>query len=396
MLKNEEKSATEGEGTRKRVPRLGLLDALRIAAALLVVLYHYTAWGHQHWGKDVSDAWPILSQFTIYGSIGVQLFFLISGFVILMSVQGKGLIAFIGSRLGRLYPAYWLAVAAAAVLTFGIWPEMRDGRSAGDIAPNLTMAQAGMGVRDLDGVYWTLWVELRFYIILAVLVAFRKVSERAIMALSLIWPLLGVFLHLIDASKAQEWVMGQYAPLFAIGMITFLMYQGKQTSLRWGLIAFNAVLASYYTGVKGHKDASFLSGVDIPAWHFSLLTLGCIAILLLCTLTRLRTVHAKWMVSAGALTYPLYLIHQLWGWWIIELFSAHINKYLLLLLTVLTMLGLSYLVARFVEKPVGLWLRKEFVRGASLLSARLRALAAAGEPKAMPPRKYHPHWHQIR
>jgi len=50
--------------------------------------------------------------------IGVQLFFLLSGFVILMSVQGKNLIHFIGSRLGRLYPAYWLAVIAAAVLTF--------------------------------------------------------------------------------------------------------------------------------------------------------------------------------------------------------------------------------------------------------------------------------------
>lgn len=380
----------------KPAPRLGLLDALRIAAALIVVLYHYTAWGHQHWGRDIEQAWPILSQFTIYGSIGVQLFFLISGFVILMSVQGKGLISFLGSRLGRLYPAYWLAVAAAALLTFEIWPDIKDGRTSEDIVPNLTMAQAGMGVRDLDGVYWTLWVELRFYLILAVLVAFRLVSDKIILGLSLLWPLLGLYLHLTGSAKVLEWIMGQYASLFAIGMITFLMYRGKQTPWRWALLGFNAALASYFTGIKGHKDASYLSGVDIPAWHFSLLVLGCIALLLLCALTPLRSIHARWMVTAGMLTYPLYLFHQLWGWWLIERFSAVLNKYALLAITVVTMLMLSYLIARFVEKPVGLWLRNEFIRSASWVSAKLRELVPANGLRATPEQKYQPQWRQIR
>lgn len=396
MLSNEVKTVSESQRSAKRAPRLGLLDALRILAALVVVLYHYTAWGHQHWGTPVSEAWPVLSHFTIYGSIGVQLFFLISGFVILMSVQGKGLISFIASRLGRLYPAYWLAVVAAAVLTFGIWPEIRDGRTTEDIAPNLTMAQAGMGVRDLDGVYWTLWVELRFYIILAVLVALRKVTDKVILGLSFLWPVLGVVLHLIEAPKAQEWVMGQYAPLFAIGMIVYLMYRGERTGLRWGLLAFNTVLACYFTGIKGAKDASYLSGMEIPAWHFSLLTLVCVGLLLLCTLTPLRSVHARWMVTAGMLTYPLYLFHQLWGWWLIEIFSGALNKYVLLALTILTMLGLSYVVARFVEKPAGLWLRNEFTRLASTLESTLRTVHRNRRAQAITEPKYLPLWRQIR
>lgn len=378
------------------MPRLGLLDALRIVAALVVVLYHYTAWGHNHWGEGALQAWPILSQFTIYGSIGVQLFFLISGFVILMSVQGKGLIQFVGSRLGRLYPAYWLAVAAAALLTFKLWPDAKDGRTEGDIVPNLTMAQAGMGVRDLDGVYWTLWVELRFYVILAVLVAFGLVKDRAILWLSLLWPLLGLYLHITHASKVQEWVMGQYAPLFAIGMVTFLMYQGKQTRWRWLLVVFNAALASYYTGIKGRKDSDFLSGVDIPAWHFSVLALGCIALLLLCTLTPLKGIHARWMVTAGMLTYPLYLFHQLWGWWMIEQFNAVLNKYALLAVTVALMLALAYLVARFIEKPAGLWLRNEFIRSATWLTQKLREIGASTGVRAIPERKYRPVSRQIR
>ncbi|MCW4464144.1 acyltransferase [Glutamicibacter sp. MNS18] len=390
MLTNERSSALNP------TPRLGLLDALRIVAALVVVLYHYTAWGHQHWGEGALEAWPILSQFTIYGSIGVQLFFLISGFVILMSVQGKGLIQFIGSRLGRLYPAYWLAVAAAALLTFRLWPAAKDGRTTQDIVPNLTMAQAGMGVRDLDGVYWTLWVELRFYLILAVLVAFGLVRDRVILWLSLLWPVLGLYLHISNATKAQEWVMGQYAPLFAIGMVTFLMHRGMQTPWRWLLIAFNTVLACYFTGVKGRKDSDFLSGVDIPAWHFSVLVLGCIVLLLLCTLTPLKTVHARWMVTAGMLTYPLYLFHQLWGWWMIEQFSSVLNKYVLLTLTVVLMLALAYLVARFIEKPAGLWLRNEFIRSATWLTRKAGEAAAASAAWITPARKYQPLSRQIR
>ncbi|WP_347037637.1 acyltransferase family protein [Glutamicibacter halophytocola] len=89
------------------------MDALRITAALIVVFYHYTAWGHDHWGTKAPEFWPVLSEFTRYGQLGVRLFFLISGFVILMSLQGKNVIGFIGSRVGRLYPAYWLAVIAA-------------------------------------------------------------------------------------------------------------------------------------------------------------------------------------------------------------------------------------------------------------------------------------------
>ncbi|MGO2484456.1 MAG: acyltransferase family protein, partial [Glutamicibacter ardleyensis] len=66
-------STTQTQETKKTGARLGLLDGLRISAALIVVLYHYTAWGHSHWGLKAPDAWPILSQFSRYGLIGVQL-----------------------------------------------------------------------------------------------------------------------------------------------------------------------------------------------------------------------------------------------------------------------------------------------------------------------------------
>lgn len=362
-------SNIEVQSAKKTGARLGLLDALRITAAVVVVLYHYTAWGHGYWGTLAPKEWPILSQFTRYGAIGVQLFFLISGFVILMSVQGKSLTQFVGSRLGRLYPAYWVAVIAAAILTFKIWPQVKDGRTSDDIVPNLTMAQDALGVRDLDGVYWTLWVELRFYILLGLLLVFRLIKNKHIMWLAFLWPSLGVILHHAGKDKAQEWIAGQYAALFAAGMVIFLIYKHGHTISRWLLLLFNTVIAAYFTGIKGRADSAYLSKLDVPAWHFSVLAVACVALLALCALTRLNRVQAKWLVVAGSLTYPLYLFHQLWGWWMIDQLSDVMNKYVLLALTIVVMGTVAYLVARFIEKPVGLWLRNESIKGLSAVSA---------------------------
>lgn len=388
-------SKTVATQTHKPAPRLGLLDALRITAALIVVLYHYTAWGHEYWGTKAAEYWPVLSEFTRYGQLGVQLFFLISGFVILMSLQGKNVIGFIGSRVGRLYPAYWLAVIAAAVISLRIWPTGNEGRSANDILPNLTMMQAGFGVTDMDGVYWTLWVELRFYILLAVLLAFGLVKNRHILWLAGIWPALGLYLHFTNLDSLQEWIAGEYAALFAAGMVLYLIYQSGHSALRWAMVAGNTAIAAYFTGIKGRKDADFLSGLDIPAWHFQLLAVLCVVLLAVCTLTPLKNVQGKWLAVAGSLTYPLYLIHQLWGWWLINQLHDVVNKYVLLAGLMVLMLFVAYLVARYVEQPFGLPLRNATING--LTMARSWAKKALAKPElAIPESKYQQSWHQIR
>lgn len=368
---------------------------MRITAAMIVVLYHYTAWGHEHWGSKAAEYWPVLSEFTRYGQLGVQLFFLISGFVILMSLQGKSVIGFIGSRVGRLYPAYWLAVIAAAVISLKIWPSGNEGRTGSDILPNLTMMQEAFNVQDMDGVYWTLWVELRFYILLGVLLALGFVKNRHIMWLSAIWPGIGLYLHFTGMDEANKWIAGQYAALFAAGMVLFLIYQSGHSAARWLLVGLNTVVAAYFTGIKGRNDADFLSGLDVPAWHFQMLTVLCVVLLAVCTLTPLKHIQAKWLAVAGSLTFPLYLFHQLWGWWMIEKLHGTVNRYVLLIGIILLMLGWAYLVARFVEKPVGLPLRNATIMG--LTKATASAKKALAKPEVLiPESKYQQSWHQIR
>lgn len=109
---------------------------------------------------------PTAFPFAAYGWLGVELFFLISGFVICMSCWGRSVGDFFTSRVTRLYPAYWFAVLATTAVLLLIpggqkplpWP---------DVLTNLTMLQEPLGVRMVDGVYWTLFAELRFYLLFA-------------------------------------------------------------------------------------------------------------------------------------------------------------------------------------------------------------------------------------
>lgn len=89
--------------------RLYALDAVRITAALVVVLYHYVALGTA-WGlSGTQHLFPALRPFALYGWLGVEIFFIVSGFVICMSAWGRTVGDFATSRISRLFPAYWAA-----------------------------------------------------------------------------------------------------------------------------------------------------------------------------------------------------------------------------------------------------------------------------------------------
>ena len=137
--------------------RIEELDGLRGLAAIAVVLFHYTTRYSEIYGRETG----LPFEFP-YGNLGVELFFGISGFVIFMTLdRTRSLGDFVVSRVSRLYPAYWAAIilTTAVVNLEGMTEFMR---SPFEITVNFTMLQSFVGVRAVDGVYWTLAVELAF------------------------------------------------------------------------------------------------------------------------------------------------------------------------------------------------------------------------------------------
>ncbi|MFM9069022.1 MAG: acyltransferase family protein, partial [Planctomycetota bacterium] len=94
--------------------RMRQLDGLRGVAAIFVMLMHYTV----AYDNLIGHQTPMLLKFP-RGGIGVHVFFMLSGFVIFMSLdRARNLLDFIVSRFARLYPAYWTALLITLLVTF--------------------------------------------------------------------------------------------------------------------------------------------------------------------------------------------------------------------------------------------------------------------------------------
>jgi peptidoglycan/LPS O-acetylase OafA/YrhL len=368
--------------------RLRVLDGLRFVAALAVVLFHFTGRDSIAWPEGVRQVFPFLSRITVYGGFGPYLFFMISGFVVLMSAWGRPVHAFVASRVGRLYPAYWVAVLLTAAVLF-LNQGLIDGWGSlgpSGVAMNLTMFQSAFGVPHVDGVFWTLWVELKFYLLLALL-AMAGITRGRLLALCLVWPVAGALAAQAGSRLLVAALEPVYAPFFCIGILLYLVHREGWSASAGLLLALNYCFAlytcsSYFVpwtlGVAG-SGISF-RGVAV------LLTLSILAIGL-ATLTRLDRLDWRWLTFLGALTYPLYLVHQVPGWVLIHRLAPVLPAYVTVGLVLVVVLAAACLVHRFVERPVGGRLRRAVERDLARNGARAprsRHAAAVPSSRAVP------------
>jgi peptidoglycan/LPS O-acetylase OafA/YrhL len=158
-------------------PRLAWLDALRGWAAVVVAAFHVS--------PHVLGAERHLRIFEIIdlGKYGVLLFFLVSGYVIPMSLERHGdLRRFWAGRLLRIYPAYLFAVlvtiglGAAGIMRM---PGQLAGETTASVLGHLSMLQDLIGTRGVLRPFWTLSFEMVFYLVVAGLFAWRRHRDSA-------------------------------------------------------------------------------------------------------------------------------------------------------------------------------------------------------------------------
>ena len=344
-----------------RTGRLGMLDVLRFVAAAAVVGFHFLARDSPAWGGAVPDEVAGAGQWAAYGRLGVPLFFVISGFVILMSSWGRDVPDFVASRVGRLYPAYWVSVALSVVISFVLWPpyaEFFGGReSASDAVLNLTMVQQAFGAPSVNGVYWTLWYEARFYLLVALLMLVGMTRGR-ILAFAALWPVAGAIADQAGSELLTTLLLPTYAPFFAGGMLLYVIYRDGHDRGTWLLVGLQAVMALHYS-LRIHENAlTVLTPFAPSSAVIAVLTLACFGLVALATLTRVAHWNARWMVAAGALTYPIYLLHENLGWLVIAKLRGTLGAWGAIGVAVVVALVASWLLHRLVERPFGPVLRR--------------------------------------
>jgi peptidoglycan/LPS O-acetylase OafA/YrhL len=362
------------DGTRG--PRLEVLDGLRFAAAMAVVAYHYTTMDRV-WHRRTAEIFP--AQAAAYGWLGVHLFFLISGFVIGMSGWGRGAGAFLVSRAVRLYPAYWLSVlVAAAVATF--WPYLHPPPGVSATLVNLTMFQEAVGVAPVAEVYWTLWAELRFYLLFSLLVWWGP-TRRRVTGFCVAWLGAatvakaavpgGTLLHVV--------LMTDHAPLFAGGLGCCLVHRFGPSLLSWGIVAYSFALSVPAVLYRAGLEAT--PGYPTPPRWLAVVLLGaCFAVLAAVALGWLRRVRGRALVVLGALTYPLYLLHLEVGGPVLYHWQWTVPPALLVAVVTAAVLVLAWLVHRYVERPVSTLLRRALGSAVADVAADGTAVGRGGGP----------------
>ncbi|MFB7950471.1 acyltransferase family protein [Kitasatospora phosalacinea] len=353
--------APGGRGARR--PRLYVLDGLRLLAALAVVLYHYTGQDAQPtvWGGTAAHLMPRLHALTKYAWTGVELFFLISGFVICMSCWGRPLGDFATSRITRLFPAYWFAVLATATAIFVARPSWAGRILSGsyrNVIANLTMTQGGLGGVHVDGVFWTLWVELRFYILFGLLLI-GGLTYRKVVAFCAGWTILSVYLVSADSPLLDTVFFPQYSSYFVAGVAMFLVHRFGPTLINLGLVGVSWALSAWHIWAT----VSRLTWLSLSYTRTLALITVFYLVMLAVALGRFNRIQWKWLTTAGALTYPLYLIHEYPGWILIHHFRRSMGPYALVATVVAVMLVYAWLVHRLVERPLAPLLKRGIERG---------------------------------
>jgi peptidoglycan/LPS O-acetylase OafA/YrhL len=338
-------AAAEG----KAASRVIVLDGLRFMAATMVVLYHYVGVprskiGKQGtaevlaWGTSASRVFPhALNVLAGFGWTGVEMFFIISGFVICMSGWGRRPADFFISRVVRLVPAYWAAIA----LTGGVlvaFPRLTGGIRPSMVLTNLSMVQGAYGVPNLNPAFWTLFIELKFYLLFG-LAAIGGVTYRRMVTFCVLWSVGSIAAVGSHNSVLALLMSPRYSPYFIAGIAFYLIHRFGSNLLLWAIVIYSWLL-------------TLDNPRAYPRWEVTVLLTSFFVIMALVATHRLDWIRWRWLTLAGALTYPLYLIHQDVGFTVIAYLHGRVPAPLLAAATFAAMLALAWLIHRAVERPI--------------------------------------------
>lgn len=289
--------------------RFVFLDALRGLAALAVVLYHAYEGGH------IAGLAPFLPGWLLtalgHGSLGVAVFFVLSGFVISHSVEGDRVTpAYFGRfmlrRSLRLDPPYWVAIVLAlgfAELAARVLPDQPAPLvTPVQLAAHLFYLQEFLREPEINVVFWTLTYEVQFYLVYVLILALTHndpsqplMGRRTALALgagaliSLLWP---------TGILQQPPIPGLFLPLW----FGFLLGAGAYRCWRCPRLAPVFLLYVAIIGISGAlRGDAFATACALTA----LLLWGAAV-----TGAIYRALGWRWLQFLGAISYSLYLTHN--------------------------------------------------------------------------------------
>ena len=353
----------ESEPDRRQI--LGI-DLLRFLAAMLVAVYHLA---FASWASPVSstdrfgmnfDLFRPAARFFDFGWIGVEIFFVISGFVIAYSAERASAAGFFQSRVLRLGPGAWICSTFTLVAVLPILPDTHE------LLRGYLHSMIFWPLDPwIDGVFWTLPIEIAFYaVILAALALDRFRSVGVIAAViglgsALFWaaylvradlpPPLGGIVDALGRKRIGEVFFFQYGCFFALGTLLWLVLATRATLARLLLMAPILAGCLACVVVKTVEGSAYMGVAISPAAPLAAFLLSVGAIVASVRWNRHLHRGTRWPAVArrlGLMTYPLYLLHNLIGALVMSSLARVIHPVAALLAALAVILALAWVAER--------------------------------------------------
>jgi peptidoglycan/LPS O-acetylase OafA/YrhL len=351
---------------------MGHIDSLRGIAALLVAVFHIAQYFMAY--PSVAAHGDLLSEVSHqlgFGRLGVIVFFAISGFVICPTLRGdhySGVRRFAISRFFRLFPAFWTSMLLVIVVNQFVIASPLNMRQ---VLGNIPMFYTLFGVEPLLGVYWTLEVELIFYLLCVALFLVGWLHQPVVL-FSFTMVLMGI----------SEWIFSH--PDIRYGITTSMRGAWVWTFLPWNLaiMFWGGLFRMWYDNPGERTDLGRISvplaflvftsliaivmrpTLLIATWivqdklwaiHEMLPIILGVGLFVLCVkYVELKNRFLAWL---GTISYSLYLLHIVVIEIMIKVFSTYYPQWMGFHLGVYVLIGiaatilLSALVYYAIEKP---------------------------------------------
>lgn len=352
-------------------PHFICVDFLRFMAASLVMFYHLLYLSHAREGGVYQLSGGLISlpdatPYTYWGWVGVQIFFVISGFVITFSAYNGTAYQFFVNRFVRLMPGIWICASLSYLLAV-IFLEINPLNS---YLKTLILHPLGPWI---DPVYWTIGIEVSFYLVVLLLLMGKQLRSLPWLAigigiLSLVYSVLHLLAYLVpeisflsaadfkDGNRAQQLLLIQHGSYFAIGILLSYYFMDKNKHYFFWIITF--LVASCIQIIAYNFDENIKVDDTHNAITPILMWLGAMAFMIWGGLKWEEKLHSTPSVPRisrrlGLMTYPLYLIHFAFGAFLMGVLARRgIPPELAVTIAIIFSLFASWFISKYLEPPL--------------------------------------------
>ncbi len=213
---------------------------------------------------------------------------------------------------------------------------------------NMTMLSGFIGVSPIDGAYWSLFLEIRFYGLVAIVLLINRIHQAEIFIV--IWLIASFALSIWSISKLHYLLIVDYSAYFIAGATYFLIWS-QGLSISRIIVIVSSWLLAMFLSISRLKYFESHYNVFMNNYIVGSIITAFFVVMLLISLQRTGFIgRSRWQI-AGVLTYPLYLLHQNIGYMIFNLAYPMINSHILFWGTIVIALLSAYSVHLLIEKP---------------------------------------------